>query len=406
MYDIFTIALVIIAFLLIMFLPVFIAKKRGLTSDRLLIIKICTWLSPFTGITWLVAFVLSLFLTPNKDIETSPLNALSNSNENDIKELPKEKKELGSISSLLLFALSTFFYGNFYHTMGPWMLIFGLCFIFLAIQIKLFYNISSKSKYWTILYSLFSMSSVYWMLLLDEYHNEGSGAQAESGLYLYFLISGILALFAKFLHKSNIAKCLVTILFIMGGYGVLNYYSIKATSICPQEKPLMDVYGRCYECSDTRALENIGNCSVCPNRSTYGDYKRCAITQCPTDYPLRNSVFGDCYACDDTGSLLYVKNCDVCLNRASDEQDHCFLKNCPDDLPLRALGSCHSCDELRSVWVKDQAACDVCGSKRKLYGDVGLTKEHLEYCGLITCPEGYVLGKVGDCYKKIREGSY
>lgn len=70
MYGILSVIIIVFILISIMFLPVFIAKKRQLTPDRIRIVKICTWLSILFGFPWLVALILSLFLDKREDIDS------------------------------------------------------------------------------------------------------------------------------------------------------------------------------------------------------------------------------------------------------------------------------------------------------------------------------------------------
>lgn len=93
MYGILFIIIIVFVLLSIMFLPVFIAKKRQLTPDRIRIVKICTWLFILFGFPWLIALILSLFLDKGED--TTPLNSVRVIQE----ESSFEKQETTSSSS-------------------------------------------------------------------------------------------------------------------------------------------------------------------------------------------------------------------------------------------------------------------------------------------------------------------
>ena len=188
---------------LIICLPIFIAQKRGLKSGKFTAVVVCSLLSYFlSNITvWLVALILSVSLKLNeKDKEMLSLN------KNIIEKKPQSNGILKNILLFCLLVILSFFYGQFYYEMGPWMLVTGVCFVFWVVQIKLFYDFSLKRKYWTIFYALFNISSVCWMLLLNEYHNEGSGSQSSNGLGVYWIGSYIFFLSSIFLNKLKNIK--------------------------------------------------------------------------------------------------------------------------------------------------------------------------------------------------------
>ncbi len=61
---------IIISFIiLIIRLPIIIAKNRGITGEELSTITILSWVSLLVGITWIVALVLSLVYKPKKWID-------------------------------------------------------------------------------------------------------------------------------------------------------------------------------------------------------------------------------------------------------------------------------------------------------------------------------------------------
>ena len=94
MYGILSITIIVFVLISIMFLPVFIAKKRQLTPDRIRIVKICTWLSILFGFPWLVALILSLFLDKGEDIP-APNSTIATQE----KGLSFEKQEVMSSSA-------------------------------------------------------------------------------------------------------------------------------------------------------------------------------------------------------------------------------------------------------------------------------------------------------------------
>lgn len=53
----------IIAVLLVQ-VPIYIAKSRGITGQNLTIIKLLSWVGILVGVTWLVALVLALIWQP------------------------------------------------------------------------------------------------------------------------------------------------------------------------------------------------------------------------------------------------------------------------------------------------------------------------------------------------------
>lgn len=57
----------IVIAVLIVRIPIVIAKKRGITGSDLTIIAILSWLGILIGVTWIVALVFSLIWIPKKN---------------------------------------------------------------------------------------------------------------------------------------------------------------------------------------------------------------------------------------------------------------------------------------------------------------------------------------------------
>ena len=131
--------------------------------------------------------------------------------------------------SLIFFLISTIVYGVSYHGIGPWIfLLFGAGFGLLIAQI-VFFSIYTRRFFYTLLFGIFTCSSVYWMLLLDSHHNEGSGAGSVMGLVVYLLGSVFLLFYSRFKGQTLKSKILMTMLFIVAGLGIYHFYDIKAT---------------------------------------------------------------------------------------------------------------------------------------------------------------------------------
>lgn len=61
---------VVVCFLLMVILiPVSIAKKRGITGTELATISILSWLGAIIGITWIIALILALIWKPTKWVD-------------------------------------------------------------------------------------------------------------------------------------------------------------------------------------------------------------------------------------------------------------------------------------------------------------------------------------------------
>lgn len=65
---------VIVLFVLVIRLPIVIAKSRGVSDDELTAISILSWLGLICGVTWIIALVLSLIYQPSKWIDKDSLN--------------------------------------------------------------------------------------------------------------------------------------------------------------------------------------------------------------------------------------------------------------------------------------------------------------------------------------------
>ena len=61
--------LIIAVIILIITIPIKIAKHRGVTGSELTTITILSWLSLLIGITWFIALILSLIYQPKKWVD-------------------------------------------------------------------------------------------------------------------------------------------------------------------------------------------------------------------------------------------------------------------------------------------------------------------------------------------------
>ena len=131
---------------------------------------------------------------------------------------------------------------------------------------------------------------------------------------------------------------------------------------------------------------------------------------CPTDKPFRANVGREylegekgCLSCDELKSIrLNPKNkadFDRCPNRKTVETTSGImssrLKKCPESHPLRALdGSCVSCEEPKSVQIKDKKDCDICANRRT---EIWVPETENYSCYFKKCPENFPLFSEGDC---------
>lgn len=199
---------------------------------------------------------------------------------------------------------------------------------------------------------------------------------------------------------------------------------------CPENAPLKDIHGNCYPCSelDKIKLKNEADCESkcqvngtstrkttvwgcelkkCPDNAIKDTFGECIIEpkDCPETHPLREGA--SCYNCSYKGVIdMSPNDVHLCESMCKDEQENptrklyknagCGLINCPPDKPLKARGSCYSCDEITSI--QGTKNCGICQEKRTTirFERKGKT---LDYCALSSCPSEKPLRDIlGNCY--------
>ena len=160
---------------------------------------------------------------------------------------------------------------------------------------------------------------------------------------------------------------------------------------CPKNKPIRLRDGTCTDCYDTQIFAvgvpaSVETClKLCPNREAFGADELCMLPVCGQNQFTDRS--GNCVNCLEGGTIVTSqKECQRCPNRTY-ENGKCLLP-CPKGTVSDKNGSCHKCDSLTAVVMKNRGECPVlCSNREDVKGR----------CALKTCPAGFIRNAIGDC---------
>lgn len=146
--------------------------------------------------------------------------------------------------------------------------------------------------------------------------------------------------------------------------------SVKPTVSCPSTHPVLDTWGNCHSCDEYNAIstEDQESCErICNGKNgttkRVNDFYSCKLETCPNDRPLMD-IWGDCKSCKYDGPVRDVTNCSKCSNRKV-QDGYCVIANCEGRPLLDNEGFCYPCSTSLSVQTVTGECTSKCPNRRE-----------------------------------------